>query len=353
MEVTKGSRLFLQKVKSVDFTRYLDYGSKNGEVAQEIRILFADHDISNKTPLPKERCYYIDSIENINQRIDGIIFTAKYSKELNSMLIEEFLNFLPIEGVVYIIISVAYSLDSLDVLPWKYERIVEDKHYRVLKFCKDKELITDLEKYIKEYKLTYFAEGLILNQDPSVFSNMGLDKGTQALLEKVRWKEGPVLDIGCGSGVMGIIAQKKTKSPVTMVDVNLRALKWARVNIEENLVLDVEIIPNYGLREIGRRNYYETILSNPPYHTDYGVAKEFIEEGYKMLKMGGAMWFVVKNPIWYEKKFIQVFGGVRVIEHLGYFIVVSEKRQMLKKEKMIKSTKKHLKRMENARKKRR
>lgn len=353
MEVTKGSKLFLQKVKNVDFTRYLDYASKNGEIAQEIKSLFADHDISNKTPLPEEYCFYIDSIENIFQRIDGIIFTAQYSKELNSMLIEEFLNFLPIKGVVYIIISVDYSLDSLDIFPWKYEKIVEDKDYRILKFCKDKELITDLQKYIKEYKISHFCEGLTLNQDPSVFSSMGMDKGTQALLEKVQWKEGPVLDIGCGSGVMGIVAQKKAKSPVTMVDVNLRALKWARVNAEENLVRDVEIIPNYGLREIGRKNYYETILSNPPYHTDYSVAKEFIEGGYKILKIGGTMWFVVKNPSWYEKKFTQVFGGVRVIEHLGYSIVVAEKRSMAKKEKILKTTKKHQKRMENTKKKRR
>lgn len=350
MEITKGSKLLLEKVKGKNIHGYLDYGSRKGEIAVSINGYFADHDLSNQTPLPKDRYFYVDGIEKIPPRINGVIFTAQYSKELNLMFIEEFINFLPVGGVLYVIISKQYSLDVLDILPCRYKIAAEDKEYRVLKLLKDKKEDFDTRKYIKGYNFL----DLKLTQDPSVFSNKGLDKGTEALLEKVQWKEGPVLDIGCGSGIMGIYAQKKTNSPVTMVDVNLRALKWAKINSEKNGVLDfVEIIPNNGLKDLGIRDYYQTILSNPPYHTDFSVAKEFIEEGYKMLQLGGTMWFVVKNSSWYEKKFTQVFGGVRVYEHLGYAIVTGEKRPIIKKEKPKKTTKKHQKKIENNKKKKR
>ena len=98
--------------------------------------------------------------------------------------------------------------------------------------------------------------------------------------------------------------------------------------------------------------YFHTYLpfSFRGYTSNYSVSKEFIEEGYKMLKMGGTMWFVVKKTSWYHKKFLSVFGGVKLIEHQGYTIVYAEKRPLEKKDKPEKTTKKHQKRMENSKK---
>jgi len=39
---------------------------------------------------------------------------------------------------------------------------------------------------------------------------------------------------------------------------------------------------------------FTLILSNPPYHTDFSVAKNFIEGGYKRLVIGGRMVMVQK-----------------------------------------------------------
>jgi 16S rRNA (guanine1207-N2)-methyltransferase len=71
---------------------------------------------------------------------------------------------------------------------------------------------------------------------------------------------------------------------------------------------------------------FDCILSNPPYHTDFSVAKRFIEKGFNRLKPGGRMYMVTKRKEWYKNKFISVFGGVRIYEIDGYYVFEAEKR---------------------------
>lgn len=67
-------------------------------------------------------------------------------------------------------------------------------------------------------------------------------------------------------------------------------------------------------------------LSNPPYHTDFRVAKHFIEKGFNRLAIGGKMVMVTKRRDWYKRKLIAIFGGVQIREVDGYYVFLSEKR---------------------------
>ena len=71
---------------------------------------------------------------------------------------------------------------------------------------------------------------------------------------------------------------------------------------------------------------FDWILSNPPYHTDFNVAKLFIEKGFNRLKIGGHMVLVTKRKEWYKNKMVSIFGGVRICEQDGYFVFTSEKK---------------------------
>jgi 16S rRNA (guanine1207-N2)-methyltransferase len=71
---------------------------------------------------------------------------------------------------------------------------------------------------------------------------------------------------------------------------------------------------------------FDLILSNPPYHSDYAVAKRFIEKGFNRLKIDGRMALVVKRSLWYENKLRAIFGGVKKTEKDGYTVLISEKR---------------------------
>ena len=69
-----------------------------------------------------------------------------------------------------------------------------------------------------------------------VFSGKKIDKGTEVLIENCIVKQDAVvLDYGCGYGAVGIaIAKSSPATEVVMVDINKRAIKLAKMNIELN-----------------------------------------------------------------------------------------------------------------------
>ena len=73
---------------------------------------------------------------------------------------------------------------------------------------------------------------------------------------------------------------------------------------------------------------FDLILSNPPYQSDFSVAKRFIEKGFNRLKVGGKMMMVTKRLDWYRNRLRAVFGGVRVEQVDGYFVFTAERRSL-------------------------
>lgn len=159
------------------------------------------------------------------------------------------------------------------------------------------------------------------------FSPKGVDRGTRLMLETVPVANGDkVLDLGCGYGVVGIYAAKKLGGEnVVMCDILEDAVELSTENLTRNGIEGVRVLQSDGLRSIEDRDF-TLILSNPPYHTDFSVAKEFIEDGFRRLKVGGRMALVTKRLDWYRNKLKTVFGGVKVFEKEDYYIFLSEKR---------------------------
>jgi 16S rRNA (guanine1207-N2)-methyltransferase len=160
-----------------------------------------------------------------------------------------------------------------------------------------------------------------------VFSPAHIDQGTLAMLSLVDFAEGDrVLDLGCGYGVVGILAAKLIGAEnVVLVDNDPLAVRLSRENAALNGVPGVLVCVNDGFSQLTETGFTK-ILSNPPYHTDFSVAKHFIEKGFNRLTLGGTMCLVVKRKEWYKNKLISVFGGVRIHELDGYYVLCAEKR---------------------------
>lgn len=187
---------------------------------------------------------------------------------------------------------------------------------------------------------------LQLETDSSLFSPAAVDRGTLAMLSAAEFlPEDVVLDLGCGYGVVGILAAKKSGAErVTMCDCEETAVVLSQRNAEQNGVPGITILQSNGFEKVMRRDF-TLILSNPPYHTDFSVAKHFIEEGYRHLAEGGRIFMVTKRLDWYKNKLTSVFGGVRVQEKDGYFVFCAEKRRRpVKKEKPVRTMSKKLER---------
>lgn len=186
--------------------------------------------------------------------------------------------------------------------------------------------------------------------DPLNFSPNSIDVGTLAMLSAVEFlPDDKILDMGCGYGVVGILAAKLIgEKNVTMCDISESAVKQAKINAELNGVPDIDIKISDGFSEICD-NDFTMILSNPPYHADFSVPKHFIEVGFRKLAVGGKMVMVTKRLDWYKNKLASVFGGVRVREIDGYYVFISEKRgeRVPKKEKAAGKLSKKLRRKQN------
>ena len=177
------------------------------------------------------------------------------------------------------------------------------------------------------FRITVRDCNLVFKTHPELFSPQGLDAGTAAMLSLVDFKEDQrVLDLGCGYGIVGILAAKLVgEQNVVMVDRDPLAVQFAQENALLNEVSGVKIYRSdgfSGFSEIG----FDLILSNPPYHADFSVPKAFIEKGFNRLAIGGRMYMVTKRHKWYKNKLISIFGGVKVTELDGYFVFMAEKR---------------------------
>ena len=168
---------------------------------------------------------------------------------------------------------------------------------------------------------------LALETAPGLFSPRQADRGTLAMLSAVDLAPGmKVLDLGCGCGLVGILAAKRCgEANVVLCDVDPLAVDIARKNALRNGVGGVKIVLSDGFRALDEAGF-DLILSNPPYQSDFSVAKHFIEKGFNRLKPGGRMVMVTKRRDWYRNKLAAIFGGVRVREIDGYFVFEAQRR---------------------------
>ncbi len=169
---------------------------------------------------------------------------------------------------------------------------------------------------------------------PSIFSPNSIDNGTLAMLSVVDFlPSDKVLDLGCGYGVVGILAGKLIgEENVIMCDVSEQAVEYAAINSRINKVPNIRILLSDGYKNIADKEF-TLILSNPPYHADFSVPKHFIETGFQKLVVGGKLIMVTKRLDWYKNKLTSVFGGVKVHEIDGYYVFVAEKRTAVIKER--------------------
>ena len=185
------------------------------------------------------------------------------------------------------------------------------------------------------------GQSLALETQNGLFSPEHIDRGTMAMLQHVQIDSGMrVMDLGCGCGIVGIWAAKIVgEENVFMSDADPKAVETAARNAVRNGVGGVSISLSDGFSAV-EASGFDLILSNPPYQTDFSVAKGFIEKGFNRLKIGGKLYMVTKRREWYKNKIISVFGGVEIRETDGYFVFIAERRSQKYANKSPKGRKK-------------
>lgn len=130
-----------------------------------------------------------------------------------------------------------------------------------------------------------------------VFSKERVDNGSKLLLENIEInKRARILDLGCGCGVMGIVAGALFDSKVTLVDSDIRAVRLTKKNLEENNIENGEAKISDGFSDLGEEKF-DVILSYPPSHEGKEVVEGFIKEGVKHLNKNGKYYLVTEKRL--------------------------------------------------------
>jgi 16S rRNA G1207 methylase RsmC len=160
----------------------------------------------------------------------------------------------------------------------------------------------------------------------SVFSKRRIDLGTRLLIESmVLPKEGCVLDIGCGYGAVGIVAAAlNPKLRVVMTDVNIRAVRLARKNMELNNIASAEA--RHGkFYEPVKNQIFNCVLSNPPVSAGMETVKAIVNGASQVLADNGTFQMVIRSKIGSKTlpaAFEEIFGNVKVLSRGSGFRVL-------------------------------
>ena len=132
--------------------------------------------------------------------------------------------------------------------------------------------------------------------DHGVFSRGHIDNGTCELLKAVDFRGAErILDLGCGYGVIGLVAAKLVQNArVLLTDPNSRAIELTRQNIAANDLDNAEARQGEGFLPV-QNDTFDLILTNPPIRAGNAVIFALITEAAAHLRPGGAFYLVART----------------------------------------------------------
>ncbi len=160
---------------------------------------------------------------------------------------------------------------------------------------------------------------------PGVFSYGRFDDGSRALVETMAIDPGErVLDVGCGCGTNGVFASGLCgpTGQVVFVDSNVRAVALAELNARANGLENFRCVASAEV-DVGEANF-DVALANPPYYAQATIAQLFIDRAGALLKPGGRLHLVTKQPEQIEPLVSAAFGPVMREPRRGYVVLTAE-----------------------------
>ncbi len=152
------------------------------------------------------------------------------------------------------------SLELLNYLDEKVDEKIAKEYKRQILALEEGKPLQYVIGNVNFYGIKYYINENVLIPR---FETEELVENTIKYVNKYFTEPVDIIDLGCGSGVIGLTLEKKisTKS-VDLIDISKKALEVTKVN-KENLKSHANLYQNDFLKNIEKK--YDVIISNPPY----------------------------------------------------------------------------------------
>jgi 16S rRNA (guanine1207-N2)-methyltransferase len=202
---------------------------------------------------------------------------------------------------------------------------------RVIRAAKTEQVAPPTSDYYTWRKVSAQVddEQFVYLTKPGLFSWKQLDDGTRLLIEALHARplhqDDRVLDLGCGSGVLTLIAARQAhEGHVTGVDVDCRAVEATRRTLAHNQVTNVQVMQS-DCGEAVRAEPFTAVVTNPPFHqergTTYAITEQIVRDAALLLRRGGRLYMVANSFLRYRPVIEKMFGNVRILRETNKFRV--------------------------------
>jgi len=280
-----------------------------------------------------------NSLDPFEDLIKGVVDVVliKVPKSL-AMLEDQLHRIRPVINDSTIIIAAAMTKHIHMSTMGLFEKIIGPTHTSLahkksrLIFCKvNTDLSVEENPYPKSYALPYKLDDvdLVVKNHAAVFSQEKLDLGTRFFIENLPDSDQypSILDLGCGNGVLGLMAAIKNPSAkIIFTDESYMAVDSSILNFVS--VFDdsreAEFLQTDCLQGV-EENSVSLILCNPPFHQNNAindnVAWQMFSESLVALEEKGELWVVGNRHLAYHAKLKRLFGNCEIIASNKKFVV--------------------------------
>jgi 23S rRNA (guanine1835-N2)-methyltransferase len=189
-----------------------------------------------------------------------------------------------------------------------------------------------LPQISSKYPLSWKLEDtdFTLVNHANTFSREKLDNGTRLMLQHLPETEGEgdIVDLGCGNGVLGLIAAHKNPlANIHFVDESYMAIESSRLNVQQlgERTGAVHFYSADGLKGFAD-NSQDLVLCNPPFHQEKAqldtVAVSMFAESARVLREGGELWVIGNRHLHYHNKLKAWFKQVELVASDRKFVLL-------------------------------